>query len=481
MLGFGGSGWLAARQLEPVRDRVRVLRAHSQPSLWETLLPAQALRMPPVLTAVDVLLDDPAFIVPFEAHFHPTGGRPSTPIETYLRLMFLKYWLDVGFEPLVDLVRDSITFRRFARIGLVDTVPHPTTLMKITTRCGPETVAELNAVLIVRAVDDNDEEDALRVGEVRGDTTVVEADVAYPTDSGLLAKAIRRIAMAVAGMQAAGGARRTHVRDRSRAAGRRARSIAANLSRRSGEAKEAVKQITEELADLAVMAVSDAKRALVNARRTLARRGGTGRLRRAVDDLDVLLERTGRIEQQTRLRLSGVTPPGASRLVSLHDPDARPIVKGRLGKPVEFGFKAQVVDNVDGIVLDYQVHVGNPPDGPMLAPAVERIIALTGQKPTAVTADRGYGEVDTLTDVAALGIDRVAIPKKGRPSRDRQAYEHTRWFRRLIKWRTGVEGRISCLKRDFSWARTRIDGIDGAQIWCGYGVLHHNLVKLATV
>lgn len=444
------------------------------------MLPDLALRMPAVLVAVDELLDDPDFIVPFAPHFHPTQGRPSTPIETYLRLMFLKSWLDKGYEPLVELVRDSITFRRFCRIGLTDTVPHPTTLMKLTTRCGPEVVQQLNAILIRHAVnDDEDGNVGMKIGDVRGDTTVVEADVAYPTDSGLLAKAIRRIAMAIKRIKAAGGATRTRVRDRSRAAGRRARSIAANLKRRSGEAKEAVLQITGELADLAATAVSEATRVLVNARRTVREQGGTGRLRRLIDDLDVLLVRTSQIEAQTRLRLAGEKPPGATRLVSLHDPDARPIVKGRLGKPVEFGFKAQVVDNRAGLVLDYQVHVGNPPDAPMLAPAIERIITLTGQKPTAVTADRGYGEVDTLADVAALGIARVAVPKKGRPSQARQAVEHERWFRQLIKWRTGAEGRISCLKRDFGLARTRIDGIDGARIWCGYGVFNHNLVKLA--
>ena len=85
-------------------------------------------------------------------------------------------------------------------------------------------------------------------------------------------------------------------------------------------------------------------------------------------------------------------PESASRLVSLHDADARPIRKGRLGKPVEFGYKAQIVDNVDGVILDHNVEVGNPADAPQLAPAIERITNRTGRTPRAVTADRGYGE-----------------------------------------------------------------------------------------
>lgn len=452
-----------------------MLRTTAPPTLWDTILPPQALRMPAELEAVDRLLDDARFFEPFVAHFDPTHGRPSVPIATFLRLAFLKYRFELGWEPLCELVADSITFRRFCRIPLCEPVPHPTTLMKITTRCGPDAVAGLHQRLVAKAVDEHD----LEVDDIRADTTVVEANVAYPTDSGLLAKAVRRIAATVKRMQAAGGATRTHVRDRSRAASRRARSIGANLKRRTREAKQAVARLTGELADLAEKAACDADRALSNARRSLRRRGGSGWLRRAVDDLATLLERTRRIVAQTRLRLAGTTPDGATRLVSLHDPDARPIVKGRLGRPVEFGYTAQVVDNTAGIVLDYQIEIGNPPDAPMLTPAVQRVIDLTGQTPTAVAADRGYGDADTHRKVTNLGVDRVAIPRKGRPSKARRAVQAADWFRRLVKWRTGAEGRISCLKRDFGWARTMLDGITGARTWCGYGIFNHNLVKLA--
>ena len=87
-------------------------------------------------------------------------------------------------------------------------------------------------------------------------------------------------------------------------------------------------------------------------------------------------------------------PEGSKRRVSLHDPDSRPIAKGRLGKPVEFGHKAQLADNEDGVVLDYTVEQGNPPDAPQLAPAVQRIAKRTGRTPRTVTAARGYGQLD---------------------------------------------------------------------------------------
>jgi IS5 family transposase len=198
-----------------------------------------------------------------------------------------------------------------------------------------------------------------------------------------------------------------------------------------------------------------------------------------VGDLETTIQRTGQVIDQTRTRLAGQTPAGATRLVSLHDPDARPIVKGRLGKPVEFGYKAQVLDNPDGIVLDHQILLGNPADAPLLAPAVGRVIQQTGRVPGAATADRSYGEAAVDDALAALGVAQVAIPHKGTPNQARLAQEHTRPFRRLVKWRTGSEGRISHLKHGYGWDRTLMDGIDGARIWCGHGVLAHNLVKIS--
>lgn len=163
------------------------------------------------------LLDDPAFFAPFVPYFDPRIGRPSTPVETYLRLMFLKFWYRLGYESLCREVADSITWRRFCRIPLEGAVPHPTTLMKLSTRCGAAAVEGLNEALLAKAA----EAKLLRTNRIRVDTTVVPGNVAYPTDSGLLAKAVRRIAVAGRRIQAAGGATRTKIRDRSRAAGKR--------------------------------------------------------------------------------------------------------------------------------------------------------------------------------------------------------------------------------------------------------------------
>jgi IS5 family transposase len=222
-----------------------------QSSLWESILPAELLVLPAELSRVDVLLDDAAFFAPFVPYFDARIGRPSIPMETYLRLMFLKFRYRLGYESLCREVADSISWQRFAPIGFGSRVPHPATLMKITTRCGDAAVAGLNVALLAKAA----ESKLLRTDKVRADTTVVQADVAYPTDSGLLAKAIGRIARTTGRVKAAGGATRTRSQDRRRAAGRRPRSIASKLRLRGAQQRDetqaTVRRITGELAGMA--------------------------------------------------------------------------------------------------------------------------------------------------------------------------------------------------------------------------------------
>jgi IS5 family transposase len=456
---------------------------NDQPTLWDAILPAELLVLPTELGRVDALLDDPVFFAPFAAYFDARIGRPSIPMETYLRLMFLKFRYRLGYESLCREVADSISWQRFCRIPLGMRVPHPTTLMKITTRCGEDAIAGLNEALLAKAADAK----LLRTNKVRVDTTVVEADVGYPTDSGLLATAVGAMARTVNRIKAAGGATRTAARDRRRSAGRRARSIASKLRLRGAqnrdEAQAAVQRITGELAGIAEQSVRDAAAVLRNAKRALRAAAGQrkGRLHRAVNDLNTLVERTQKVVAQARSRLGGVMPESATRVVSLHDVDARPIRKGRLGKPVEFGYKAQVVDNVDGVILDHTVEMGNPVDAPQLVPAIERITRRAGGPPRAVTADRGYGEAAVERDLHELGVRSVAIPRKSKPGAARREFEHRKAFRDKVKWRTGAEGRINHIKRSYGWNRTEFTGIAGARTWCGHGVFAHNLVKLGTL
>jgi len=451
-----------------------------QPTLWESILPPAILGLPEELERVDRLLDDPRFFEPYREFFHASIGRPSIPIEVYLRLMFLKYRYKLGFEPLCREVADSITWQRFCRIPLGGRVPHSTTLMKITTRCGETAINALNDALLARAV----EAKVLKTNRLRADTTVVEADVAYPVDSALLAKGVARLAKLAGRARSLGLATRTPVRDRTRSVHRRARDVVNTLRQRGDLARERVHRLNAELAVIARVSVREAAAVIRNARRSVSRLGAqaTGRQRAAIDQLATLSQRLEQIAAQTHQRVvDGITPEGATRIVSLHDPDARPIRKGRLGRPVEFGYKAQIVDNEDGVIVDHNIEIENPADAPMLVPAIERVQRRTGRAPRSVTADRGYGEQRVEDQLRDLGVRYVALPRKGKPSATRREVEHRRAFKKMVRWRTGSEGRISCLKRDFGLRRTRNDGIAGARTWCGHGILAHNLVKIASL
>jgi IS5 family transposase len=123
---------------------------------------------------------------------------------------------------------------------------------------------------------------------------------------------------------------------------RRAHSIGAWLRRRNDEAKAEVLVITGQLADIAEASISEALAVARNARRSFGRAGrpASGRAVALVADIEQTARLLEQIVAQTRTRIAGEIPDGSKRIVSLHDPDARPIAKGRLGKPVEFGYKA---------------------------------------------------------------------------------------------------------------------------------------------
>ena len=437
-------------------------------SLFELLLPAGMRVLSGELAEIDAVLDRPVLLDPFKAFFDPTKGRPSIPMETYLRVMFLKFRYELGYAQTCTAVADSLSWRRFCRIGLEADVPDESTIRKITRRCGPELIEKLNRALLVSAHD----EGLVNLERVRVDTTVVEANIKYPTDSGLLTKAVCRLAKLLRRLANAGVP--VVFVDRTPDARGHAHSIGAWLRRRTDDAKAEVLAITGLLADLAVGAADEADTVLgANTRRR--RRS----IRRQLDALAVLVARTRTLIAQARSRIGGVQPDGATRLVSLHEPDARPIRKGRIARPVEFGYKAQVADNADGIIVDHCVKIGNPHDGDLLIPAIDAIINLFGTAPKLVTADRGYSNTTIEANLTELGVTNVAIPRTGKPSAARKTTEHADTFVAAVKWRTGCEGRISHLKRDWAWRRTRLDGHAGTRIWCGHAVFAHNLTKIS--
>jgi IS5 family transposase len=441
-----------------------MLRLHDgQATLWEEMLPEVVQLLSDELGAVDALLDDRRFLDPFVRRFNCPIGRPTIPMDTYLRLMYLKHRHGLGYETLVKEVADSLSWRRFCRIHLDRSVPHPTTLMKLTRRFGPAIVEDLNAAVLEEAV----EKKVLRTRRLRVDTTAMEADVRYLTDSGLCAHAVSRLTRAVKAVKRAGLALGTRFLTRSRL--KETGQVVRNISHSFGRphARAAVERFTGVLHDLADACAGEAERVLATATRTIKAGGKKGKteVTRLADEIS----RARHVIGQTARRLAGETTI-PDRVVSLADLDARPIRRGKPHRPTEFGYKVSVADSAEGFVVSHQVYTGNPGDTSTLRDALTGA-QETGMQVRTVFADRAYGNetADAVLDELHIG-DRV-IPRQGRGS---PAEQTPRW-RRRYRHRAGAEGRISHLKRRYGLARSRLKGHEGAKIWAGYGVLAHNV------
>jgi IS5 family transposase len=273
---------------------------------------------------VDAYLDDARFIAPWRALFSARLGRPSVPVDTLLRLLYLKHRYQLGYESLCREVGDSLGWRRFCRLGLDQPVPHPTTLVKLVRRAGPATVGQLNAALLGKLADDK----LLRGRKLRVDSTVVEADIDFPTDADLLERAIRTTGGLVRRLTAHGAATRTRLA-RPWSGGRAAHAPAGpDPAAADRVALGEVDRLTGQVAGLARQTLGDVGAVARNARRALVRRPGDGRLRRLVAELDETIGHTQRLLAQTAQRLTGDRTI-ADRLVSLADPDEVPDPHGQ--------------------------------------------------------------------------------------------------------------------------------------------------------
>jgi IS5 family transposase len=398
-------------------------------------------------------------------------GGPTIALETFVRLMVLKARYRWGYRTLVAEVSDSIHLRRFCPISLSERVPDESTVRKLTRRVGAETVAELTRALIVKTT----REKRFRPRAVRIDSTVIEADIKHPTDAGLASVGVRALAREGRKLARLVGEKRSRVRDRSRAMGRKLRGIARTIRRRSGEAKAEVLTLTKETGELLERSVKEARRLAAAARRRTRGRGARVKLT-AARRLEELADRSEKVARQIRQRVAGEKI--TDRIVSLADPDARPIRKGKIAKPTEFGYVSQLAEVTEhtkpgarGLILPASHQIGNPSENTLLPATVAELTRL-GITPREVAVDGGFQPTPTNAALAELGIKTVFIAGHQEP-----ASRHTK--RRLARYRTGAEGRISHLKRRYGLDRSRLKGDEGEQIWTEWAILAYNADTLA--
>jgi IS5 family transposase len=461
-------------------DVVLRLLAGQAETLWDEALPVEVRELPDDLAALDGLVCDPALLSPIVAHWRReveqtqravlTDGRPTIAMETFVRLMVLKHRYGWGYRTLVAEVSDSLHLRRFCRIALTERVPDESTVRKLTRRIGPETVDELTRALIAKAT----REQRFGARAVRIDATVVEADIKYPTDAGLAAHGVRSLAREGRRLAAKLDETKTRVRDRSRSMGRRLRAISRTIRRRTGEAKAEVLALTEQTGQLLGRSVREARRLAATARRRARGRGARAKLQAAAR-LKALAERCERVATQIIQRVAG--EPITDRLISLADPDARPIRKGKLGKPNEFGYVTQLAEvtantkrGARGLILPAASLVGNPKEDTLLPQTVAELNRL-GLRPREVALDGGFMVGPTTDSLSTLAPERVFISGRQQPGSRRTQ-------RRLQRYRTGAEGRISHLKRDYGLKRSRLKGDNGQKTWTAWAILAYNLDTL---
>ena len=423
---------------------------------------------------MDVLLGDPALLAPIASCWRVEAvghGRPTISMESYVRLMVVKQRSGWGYETLMREVSDSLHLRRFCLIALGERVPHESTVRKLTRRLGGEVIEELTRVVVAKA----QRETRFKARAVRIDSTVVEADVRYPTDSGLALDSARVLAREARKLGGMVGRDAGWVRDRSRAISRRVRAMSRTLGRRTGERKQEVLKLTAQAGELVERSIGEAKRMVAAARARARGRGAQAKLRQA-ERLQQFIDRATRVTVQIKQRIRGERIP--DRLVSIFDPDARPIRKGKLGKPNEFGFVAQLCEVTEntkpgarGLILPAATQVGNPQENQLLPKTVVELERLA-LAPKEIVLDGGFQSGPTGEALERLAPERTFISGRKQPGSRRTQ-------RRLARYRTGIEGRISHLKRGYGLRRSRLKGAPAAKAWTAWAILAYNLDTLA--
>jgi IS5 family transposase len=300
----------------------------------------------------------------------------------------------------------------------------------------------------------------------------VEADIRYPTDLGLAEDATKVLAReAAAASELVADAPR--VRDRSRAVGQRLRRLNRTLAARTGQGKPTALRLTGEAGELVERSVRETRRVASELRRRARGRGAQAK-QTAARRLDELAERASKVAQQIRQRLAGERI--TDRLVSMADPDARPIRKGKLRQPTEFGYVIQLAEVCEntrrgarGMIIPVATEIGSPNE-PDLLPATAAELERLDLRPRDLALDGGFFPIGVAEDLP--GPDRVFIS-------GRQSAGSRRTDRRLARFRVGIEGRISHLKRRYGLKRSRLKGHRGARTWTAWAILAYNLDTLA--
>ena len=456
---------IAARRLQ--QSFADGLIAEAVDDLWE-----------PWMRHADQALDDEKLLLIIQQELaerckkSKTRGRPGTTAEIILRMLLLKHFRDFSFEELTREVRANLVYREFTRIG-GGRVPDDKTMGRLARQLGPEIVKKVHQRVVEIAVGKG-----VATGrKMRVDTTVVETNIHYPTDSSLLGDGVRVLTRVMKKVEKVTGQAGTVLRERTRTVKLKVLAIARASRNKTESGQEKLKQAYGGLLDAASRVVGQARKFSQEITEGV-KTGSSKLLKKAKQQLDEMIPLVRQVLRQTRERVLRGNTRSEGKLVSVFEPQTEIIRKGKASKPNEFGNLIQIQEAENQLITDYQVLEKRPADSTLLVSAVEQHIQQFGKAPDAVTADPGFFSAANESAAEELGVKRVAIPANGKPSKTRKEKQKKRWFKNLQKWRTGCEGRISVLKRRHGLKRSRYKGLCGMKRWVGLGVIADNIIHI---
>jgi IS5 family transposase len=433
----------------------------------------------------DTILEDEVLVAAvYEAlgRRHPkshTRGRRAAPAEMVLRLLVLKHLRNWSYAILEREVRANLVYRDFTRIG-GGTVPDAKTMGRWGVAVGPAVVETLHRRLIAIA----QQQHVVEGRKMRVDTTVVETDIHYPTDSSLLGDGVRVLTRTMKQVTAIAGQVGATLRDRRRSVTRRLWEIGRIARSKGAQRQEKLTRAYQQLVASTSRVVGQAKRfsqqiaAGVKRAATVVQQAALDGLRGA---LDTFVPRVQQVMRQTRARILGGDTHVEDKLLSLFEPSTEVIRKGKAGKPNEFGKMVKLQEAEHQIITDYVVYEKRPSDSDVLIPALDAQTQTLGRVPRLVAGDAAFYSGANEAAAHAKGVTRVCIPNRSTKSAERKREQKKRWFKNGQKWRTGCEGRISVVKRRHGLNRCRYQGDDGMKRWVGLGVIADNLINIGRV
>jgi transposase, IS5 family len=445
------------------------------------MLPKLKLEFEPELAELDVLLEDDELFKLLKADLlkrYPHSaklGRHSTPVEVILRMLVVKRLYGWSYQQTEHFVCDSIILRQFCRLYL-QSAPDDTTLIRWANLLGPKTLERLNerAVELARSLK------VTRGRKLRTDATVVETNIHYPTDDALLADGVRVISRLVGRAKklipksVRRAARGEPFRNRTTSAKRLAHKISKMALRRTQEAKATYQAAYQRLVEVARSSMKQAERV-----RSMLEVGkpSAPKISEEISHFTELLERV--VWQTNRRVFEGEQVSATEKLLSIFEEHTAIIRRGKARKQTEFGRKVWLSEVEGGIVSGFRILEGNAGDEAQLEPTLQAHLRLFGKVPELVAADRNVHSKENEQIAKQMGVKKVCLPKAGNKTTEREEHERQRWYKRARRFRAGIEGRISVMKRRQYLGRCRDKGEEGFGRWVGWGVLVANLDTIA--